>query len=242
MQTSSSYSSKCCLWTFNRALKLNQALKTQQHLQQRNAGKEVDVIIPYRLKNEERACRDEVGHTGDLINSLELVVPSAWRTHACNCDVISETAEPGILVCWRLHKNIRQRWVFVLSICGAEFSIAINRWWAFMRPLLQVQQLSAWKCMGPTWEPVSRRLWSPPRKGKVWQQWSWCCLIWAHLSFFSRVVKLSAHTESESAMRTRTSADQAVYLTMSCLQMLTLEPSMRKYLQYYTGMWGIQFS
>lgn len=48
MQTSSSYSSKRCLWTFNRALKLNQALKTQQHLQQRNAGKEVDVIIPYR--------------------------------------------------------------------------------------------------------------------------------------------------------------------------------------------------
>lgn len=50
--------------------------------------------------------------TSSRIEWAELVVPPAWNAHACDCDVMGEAAEPGIPVCWRLHKNIRQRWAF----------------------------------------------------------------------------------------------------------------------------------
>lgn len=48
----------------------------------------------------------------------ELVVPPPWTTHAYKCDIISATAEPGILVCCRCHTNIRQGWGYPEYLCG----------------------------------------------------------------------------------------------------------------------------
>lgn len=158
----------------------------------------------------------------------ELVVPRPRTTHAYKCDIISATAEPGILVCWRCHTNIRQRWGHPEDLCGRI--LHCNQQMLGLYEAMTTGS-SVCMCMGPTREPV-RRLKRTPRKGKAWQQQSWFCLIWLHLRFSTHVIKLSAHTESESAMGTRTSTDWTVYLSTSCLQMLTLEPSncMRKYL------------
>lgn len=188
MQTSSSYSSKRCLWTFNRALKLNQALKTRQHLQQRDAGEGVDVTArhPPRRKGRDTRMRCS-SFLHPMLVFMHISVGSA-----------DFSGEPKL----------------ILSVCVAESCnqqmLGLYEAFSTGSVALRVQHVITETPKG--------------RKGVTATFTMLFNLITPvlFLRWHQIISRLSAHTESQSALGTRAAADRPVYLSTTCLQMLTL--------------------
>lgn len=118
MQTSSSYSSKCCLWTFNRALKLNQALKNTD--QQEKKKKWAQRNWSGLTQHTQNICKGTNKKKGDV----ELHWKDWVSKEAINANEVQHLAD-GHIALWSGQEHERNCHLKFVTTLSLEYIIII---------------------------------------------------------------------------------------------------------------------